>query len=178
MAIETALAVAGALTSVVSSITRGRRQRRLAEERAREKERQRQEIARRTESEIRLLSDAADQAVGLGQTQYAGAGIDVSSGASVQAMMESYENLGRTVMNKQYEAAFRMSQLSLEERWERKQGDAMQSASIIDAFGSIMETGVNMFKASGYGRVTNDMSLSFGTPIDGGANNFNFSGSV
>lgn len=151
MSILGAVALGSSIASGIAGISRGRRQKRLAEERAREKRLQQQEIARRTESEIELIRSSADQQVGTGFTQYAGSGIDVSSASSAQAMMASYENMGRVIMNKQYESRFRIDQLKLEEKWELKQGEAMRDSSVISAFGSLLGTGVRMDRALGGG---------------------------
>lgn len=149
MSLLGALALGSSLASGVASIRRGRRQEQLARERAEQKRRQQQEIARRTKSEIALIRSASKDTVGEGVTRYAGSGIAVDSGASVQAQMESFENMGRVIMNKQYESAFRINQLALEERWELKQGQEMRQASVIDAVGGLISTGININRASG-----------------------------
>lgn len=149
MAVLGAVALGTAVVQGISSIRRGRRQEQLARQRAEQKRRQQEEIARRTQSEIALIRSAAKDAVGEATTRYAGAGIDVGSGASVQAQMQSFENMGRVIMNKQYEAAFRIDQLALEERWELKQGQEMRQASVIDAVGGLISTGININRASG-----------------------------
>lgn len=147
MALLTGLAIGGGVLRAFSGISKGRAQKRLAEERAEQKRFQQLEIQRRTDSEIQLIRDRAKGTVGLGITRFAGSGVDVSSGAVVQAQMQSFENLGRTILNKRLEAKFRNTQLSAEERWARKQGSDLQNASIINAFGSLISTGVQISNA-------------------------------
>lgn len=148
----TAVMVGSSIVSGISGIFKGRKQRRLAQERARQKQLQREEIARRTQSEIELLKFQAEDTVGSAMTQYVGAGIDVSSGASTQARMASFENLGRVIMNKRWEAEFRSEQLDLEARWEIKQGKALAQGSVIDAIGGLVDTGVSIYRGSGGGK--------------------------
>lgn len=144
-----AVAVGTALVSAFSSFSKGRAQKRLAEERARQKRLQALEIQRRNESEINILRDQASGAVGEAITRYAGSGIDVGSGASVQARMQSYENLGRVILNKEFETKFRVSQLNAEERWELQQGKEYQNASILEGVGTLFKTGMNLYSAAG-----------------------------
>lgn len=149
MALGTAIAIGTAITSAVSSISRSRRQRQLAEERARLKRLQILEIQRRNESEIALLRERATGAVGEAVARYAGSGVDVGSAATTQARMASFENLGRTILNKNFEAKFRMNQLGVEERWEIRQGQALENAGIIDSIGTLFNTGMNLYKTGG-----------------------------
>lgn len=174
MAVATAVAIGGAVVQGISSLIGGSRKRRLARERARQKELQRQEIRRRTESEIDVLRDNAGEAVGLANIQYAGSGIDVSSGASVQALMQSYENLGRTIYNKRYEAQFRMDQLSLEERWELKQGQALYDSSVVSAIGGLVKSGISIYNNMSSSDST--LELDFSDSIEMGADNYDFGG--
>lgn len=160
MAVLEALALGSSVASAISSFSKGRAQKRLAEERARQKRLQQQEIQRRTDSEILLIKDQANGAVGEALARFAGSGIDVGSGATTQVRMESFENLGRVILNKQLESKFRIDQLSLEERWELKQGKALQTASVLDGFGSLLSAAT---KASNLGSSSSSgSSLKFG----------------
>ena len=154
-----AIAVGSSIVSAIGGISKGRQQKRLADERAEQKRFQQMEILRRTESEIQLLKDRANDTIGFALTQYAGGNISVSSGAAVQNQMQSFENLGRSILNKRLEAKFRNTQLSAEERWARKQGEAFKNSSIIDAFGGLLQTGVGLAKA-------NPGTVSSGNSVD------------
>ena len=149
MAVAAVAAVASGIVSAFSSFSKGRAQRRLAEERARQKRLQQLEIQRRNESEINLLKDQASGAVGEAVARYAGSGIDVGSAATSQARMQSYENLGRTILNKEIEAKFKISQLSAEERWEIKQGKSMYTSGLLEGFGTLVSTGLGVAKNLG-----------------------------
>lgn len=160
MSVTAAIAIGSTIASAVSSISKGRQQRKLAEQRARMKRLQMLEIQRRNESEINLLRDQASGAVGEAMTRFAGSGIDVGSGASAQARMQSFENLGRTILNKQLESKFRISQLSAEERWEIKQGEALQTAGLIEGFGTLISGATRL--SGGLGGRSSTGELTFG----------------
>ena len=137
-AVTTAIAVGSAITSAVSSFRKGRAQQKLAQERAQQKRLQQLEIQRRNESEMMLIREQASGVISDAMVTYAGSGIDIGSGASGQARMQSYENLGRVILNKEFESKFRIAQLSVEERWEIKQGNAFKNASLIDGFSALI----------------------------------------
>jgi len=178
MSLLGAITIGTGLVRGISSISRGRAQKRLADERAAQKRIQQLEIQRRTESEIDLLRERAAETVGLGIARFAGGGIDVSSGAAVQAEMKSFENLGRSIINKRLEASFRNSQLSAEERWERKQGRAFQASSVIDAFGGLLNTATSLSKVMPSSSAGSSVDILGNTTMDAGFSNTGMEGVV
>ena len=144
MVLET-IAVGSALVKAFSSFSAGRKKKQRAALLAREKIKEANELERRTNLELDVLQDEASGTVGRGRAQFAGQGIDVGSGASVQAEMESFENFTRTALNKKLESEFRQNQLKLEAKLGKQVGADQAKAGNIQAVSGLVNSGINIF---------------------------------
>lgn len=140
-------AVVGGLVGAFGSLSGSSAKRKQEAAIAREKRLQALEVARRTASEMDMLADEINRNIGSQVTAFAGSGIDVSSGASVQAQMASFENYGRTVLNKQLESNFRIRQLNFEAANGISLAKDYQKATLINAFGNLAESGAKLYGA-------------------------------
>jgi hydrogenase maturation factor HypF (carbamoyltransferase family) len=150
--ITVGLAVGGTVASIVGGFSAARKRRRLAEAIARQKEAEAREVGRRNQTEIAILQNQLQQNIGEQVASFAGSGIDVGSGASVQAQMASFENFGRTVLNKNLETRFRQRQLMFEGKQSLAEGRDAQGAAVVNAFGSLIEGGVALNEAGVFKR--------------------------
>jgi hypothetical protein len=157
-------AIAGSLVSAFGSIAGSSAKRKQEEAIAREKRLQALEVARRTASELDMLSDEINKNIGSQVAGFAGSGIDVGSGSSIQAQMASFENYGRTVLNKNLESKFRIRQLNVEAANGISLSKDAQTASIIGAFGSLAESGVKLSGTIGSTPTTTTAAPTTGTP--------------
>jgi len=133
-------AIAGSVVSAFSSIIGSSKRKKMEAQIAREKRLQAEEVARRTRSEIELLKDQLQENIGNQAVSFAASGVSVSSGASVQAQMKSFENFGRTVLNKKLEGAFKERQLRLEASMGVQLAADQARGDIIGALGGIGNT--------------------------------------
>lgn len=164
-------AIVGGVVGAFGSISGNKAKRKQAEAIAGQKRLQAAEVARRTASELDMLSDEINLNIGEQVTSFAGSGVDVSSGASVQAQMASFENYGRTVLNKQLESNFRVRQLNFEAANGISLDKDERNASVISAFGNAIKTASSI-------KLKEAPSLQFDDPIPTPASNLNFGGTA